>query len=789
MAKKYRNTYIKPESKDTNRNTNPTLQNKLKERPERSTAEAKSPVLDFLNRYQVRILIGMLSIFAGGFLFVSFVSHIYGTGKADQNIAQNAGLLRILGITPFREYAENWLGIMGAVSAYYFIREWFGYSSFLVAFYSIYFGIKRLKIWTGFSVSIFKYILFSVVWLSCFLSCVLYISTNRWFELGGGLGKALNTAIIRSLGNIGAVLLWLIILGIFLFFNIDLKMILSRKITTPKVKQTPSNTETSQVETEELTVSHQDTIHSNGINPRMKNTSSEVHNNLVIPPTTHKGYQKPSVMVLHSAILGENHVTQTEINTKVIKIIRIMESLGIKVVDVQYITAPSITKFELYPDPSVPISDILQKKADIQKLLLDDNAIVSISANGKDAPIAVQMLNDNRMRINFNNVANTSSFLQSNQALPIALGISENNVPLVIDLAKHQHLLFVGTNTQVERNFHALIVSCLLSKTPQQVKFVFIDTQTTEFTQYHPIQYQFIALLKGSDTPVANTSHKVLNVLRSLVLETKKRLEKLQSEHQKSIEEYNEKHDGSIPYLVVCIYDWGSLYTENKEVENLLHSLLQESHSLGIHLIISIQPKDYDLLSNSIKRYFTTTILHKVDGLLSDKIIGQPIASMLLDDSDTLLYAAGQVIRLECPKVYDSEITNINQTIKSQKIDDIHDSYWLPEYSVSVHQSQAFYTVVENSTSNVNNDALNLPEGLQLSLIVDAIMLITQAQNCEVTFIQKRMRLTSRRVHKLLQYLEKIHVVSSVNADGTRNVLIKDEKDVREIIDKLHSTA
>lgn len=792
MAKKYRNTYIKPE--DKNKTSEKEQKAITEDRSERNSIELKSPVLDFLNKYQVRMVLGIVSIFIGGFLFVAFVSHIYGTGKADQNIAQNAGVLRVLGITPFREYAENWLGIMGAVSAYYFIREWFGYSSFLISFYAIYFGIKRLRIWTGFNTSIFRYVLFTTVWLSCFLSCVLYIVFRQWFEFGGGFGKALNTAIIRSIGSAGAVILWLLILGVFLFFTIDIKKLFPSKSSQTLPKNTADNPEINKPDKNDAKNTEEQKNNGNTINPRMKPPVTESYNNVIISPTTYKGYQKPSVMVLHSAILGENHFTQTEINTKVIKTISILENHGLKAADVQYVVSPSITKLEISFDPSVSLSDILQKQATIQQTLIDEKARVVVSTNGKDAPMIVQFPNDVHAKINFNNVANTSVFLQSNQTLPIAMGISEDNIPFVIDLAKYQHLLFIGTNSQVERNFHGLIVSCLLSKTPQQVKFIFIDTQTTEFEQYTPIQWQFFAMLKKADTPIANTPEKTLEVLRSLILEIENRTKKLQSENCRTIEEYNEKNDDAIPHLIVCIYDWESIYKiAGLDLENLLYRILQNTHGLGIHIALSVLPQHYHLLPNSIKKYFPTSILHKVDSaLLSEQIIGQIGAYLLLDDSDTLFCAANNIIRLECPKVYDSEITNINQTIKSQKFEDMNTVYWLPEQPV-VH-----YEVKNSDTKNYNADtpqsseqyeALTLPDGLYLSLIVDAITLIVQTQNCDSMFIQKRMRLTEQRVHKLLNYLEQIKIVSPIQNDGTRFVLVNDEITMKKYLDKLYSIA
>jgi S-DNA-T family DNA segregation ATPase FtsK/SpoIIIE len=790
MAKKYKNTYIKPEEKT--KNSEPEQEKVTEERSERNSIELKSPVLDFLNKYQVRMVLGIVSIFIGGFLFIAFVSHIYGTGKADQNIAQNAGILRVLGITPFREYAENWLGIMGAVSAYYFIREWFGYSSFLISFYGIYFGIKRLRLWTGFNISIFKYILFSVVWLSCFLSCILYITTHQWFEFGGGLGKALNIAMIRSIGSVGAVIFWLLILGIFFFFNVEIRKLFASKSSETVSNNTVNVPEIDKPDNNYTKDAEQEKKNGNTINPRMKPSSSEAYNNVIISPVTYKGYHKPSVMVLHSAILGENHFTQTEINTKVIKIIGILESHGLKAVDVQYVVSPSITKLEISFDPSVSLSDILQKQAAIQQTLIDEKARVVVSTNGKDAPMVVQLPNDIHAKINFNNVANTSLFLQGNQILPIAMGISEDNVPFVIDLAKYQHLLFIGTNNQVERNFHGLIMSCLLSKTPQQVKFIFADTQTTEFEQYLPIQWQFFAMLKKADEPIANTPQKTLEILRSLVLEMDNRTKKLHSENCKTIEEYNEKNDDAIPHLILCIYDWESIYKiAGLDLENILYRILQNAHGLGVHIAMSVLPIHYHLIPNSIKKYFPTTILHQVDNtLLSEQIIGQMSAYLLLDDGDTLFCAANHIIRLECPKVYDSEITNINQTIKSQKFEDPSTVYWLPEQSVIHYEVESADTekIKQNSLlSNSEDTTLTLPEGLYLALVVDAITLIVQTQNCDNLFIQKRMRLTEQRVHKLLNYLEKIKIVSTVQSDGTRFVLIDDEAIMKEKLEKLYS--
>lgn len=786
-AKKYKNTYIKPEEKTK---TSDLQEKKIPEqRSERNSTEVKSPVLDFLNKYQIRMVMGILSIFIGGFLFVAFVSHIYGTGKADQNIAQSAGILRILGITPFREYAENWLGIMGAVSAYYFIREWFGYSSFLISFYAIYFGIKRLRIWTGLNLNMFKYVLFGVVWLSCFLSCILYLISHQWYELGGGFGKALNTAMIRSIGGFGAVILWLLILGIFLFFNVDIQKILNKPAQKTSDK-TQTNEEKESSQENEVEKEKEET---NPINPRMKPSTTENYNNVIISPITYKGYQKPSVMVLHSAILGESHFTQAEINTKVIKVIGILENHGLKAIDVQYVVSPSITKLEISFDSSVSLADILQKQASIQQTLIDEKGRVIISTNGKDAPMIIQLPNDNHAKINFNNVANTAIFLQGNQTLPIAMGISEDNAPFVIDLAKYQHLLFIGTNNQVESNFHGLIVSCLLAKTPQQVKFIFIDTETKEFDQYLPIQWQFFAMLRSEDSPIANTPEKALKILRSLVLEIENRTKKLQSENCKSIEDYNQKNDDAIPHLIVCISDWERIYkVKGLDFDNVLYRVLQSAHGLGIHIAMSVLPNHYHLIPNTVKKYFPTSILHKVDNaLLSEQIIGQIGAYLLLDDSDTLFCAANHIIRLECPKVYDSEITNINQTIKSQKYESADSVYWLPEQPITHYDTQkpseTNSTQENTSQPPLENNSLALPDGLYLSLIVDAIELIVQTQNCDVLFIQKRMRLTEQRAHKLLNYLEKIKIVSTTQSDGTRHVLVNDKSMMNQIVEKLYS--
>ena len=77
---------------------------------------------------RLAIAAGLLVQGLSVFLFFAFVSHLF-HGKADQTTIEVA---RDLGVKVAGAKLHNWLGLIGAMSAYYLMFRWMGIAAFLL---------------------------------------------------------------------------------------------------------------------------------------------------------------------------------------------------------------------------------------------------------------------------------------------------------------------------------------------------------------------------------------------------------------------------------------------------------------------------------------------------------------------------------------------------------------------------------------------------------------------------------------------------------------------------------
>src|SRR5687767_9574566 len=82
----------------------------------------------FLKDPRLKLGAGIFLIVIAIYLFLAFLSYLF-TGHADESIVKDLSQLSLL--ESGREI-ENWLGLYGAVTSYYFIFRWFGIAAFFI---------------------------------------------------------------------------------------------------------------------------------------------------------------------------------------------------------------------------------------------------------------------------------------------------------------------------------------------------------------------------------------------------------------------------------------------------------------------------------------------------------------------------------------------------------------------------------------------------------------------------------------------------------------------------------
>ncbi|MBI1223425.1 MAG: DNA translocase FtsK [Bacteroidetes bacterium] len=181
---------------------------------------AKSKWTDvlFLRDERARKIAGLILIFYSLFLLVSFVSYLF-SWKADQNIVAGFSWSQYLQINP--EVAKNWLGPLGARSAFFYMHNGFGLSSF--AFVLIFFTLG-LRLLVGVTLlplgKMYRYSFFTGIWFSLALSFLL---SGSYSFLGGTFGYQGIRYLRGLMGYAGAGMFLLLYMLVFLVvvFNIN----------------------------------------------------------------------------------------------------------------------------------------------------------------------------------------------------------------------------------------------------------------------------------------------------------------------------------------------------------------------------------------------------------------------------------------------------------------------------------------------------------------------------------------------------------------------------------------
>ncbi|MEP5612617.1 MAG: DNA translocase FtsK 4TM domain-containing protein, partial [Cyclobacteriaceae bacterium] len=174
------------------------------------------PKIDFafLKDRKFHLFVGFFLLLAAVFLAVSFISYL-STGQADQSVVK--AFLQT-NVKESGQEVQNSFGLIGAISAHYFIFLWFGIAALLVP---IFFFIAGYRIvWQKTIVpvnSAFNFTTFYLIWTSLLMGYFLIQNeeTTFWGFLSGGIGFEL-AIVLESLMGWGALLF---IIFLFLVFN------------------------------------------------------------------------------------------------------------------------------------------------------------------------------------------------------------------------------------------------------------------------------------------------------------------------------------------------------------------------------------------------------------------------------------------------------------------------------------------------------------------------------------------------------------------------------------------
>jgi S-DNA-T family DNA segregation ATPase FtsK/SpoIIIE len=810
-------------------NTTSTLQlNFEQDKPKRK--------MDGAVLYRIQLIIAAFLFLIGTLLLVSFGSSFF-VGVSDQSEVERGVVDTIKGSDiPIKNFA----GLLGAKIAHFFLFKTFGWSTLLLIplFY-----LSALKV--GFKKEIYSLerlswqVLFYILWFSL-LAGFFVFSLDLPHSIGGGVGYFVNEKLYQLLGYLS---IFVIGFGGFIF------LVLFYQLNPKKaVVAAPLTTEEEEEEEESLFIDEDGpSVHVDNddlqefrpiVPPVVEEVVSEIEAPVEVPEElvpepivaeekkeddldfTYKvadvadevieeepapvsreikandlveqfglydptadlpKYQFPTIDLLkeYDQKNQTSQVTMDELKANKEKIVETLLNYGIGIQKIEATIGPTVTLYEIVPKAGVRVSKITSLEDDLSLSLAAMGVRIIGQMPGKDT-IGIEVANKNREMVPVRAVIGSEKFQKSTFDLPITLGKTISNEIFVADLAKMPHLLMAGATGQGKSvGLNMLLTSLIYKKHPATLKFVLVDPKKVELSLFNKLERHFLACLPDSAEAIITDTKKVVNTLNSLCKEMDLRYDKLKDAGCRNIKEYNQKfinrrlnpneHD-FMPYIVLVIDELADLMlTAGKEVEHPIARLAQLARAIGIHLVVATQRPSVNVITGTIKANFPARLSFKVMSKIDSRtILDAGGADQLVGMGDMLLSMGSEVIRLQCAFVDTPEVEDICDFIGNQQ--GYTSAYLLPE---------------PDSEEMGGQDRGDFDPSDRDSFFDEAARLVVMHQQGSTSLIQRKLKLGYNRAGRLIDQLEAAGIVGSFGGSKAREVLVKSETELEEILKNL----
>jgi len=791
---------------------------KKPEKEKKGKAGKPSFNFEFFKDPKLVMSIGFILLVSSIYLFFAIISYLF-TNQADfSSVEQSYGFSQIIDELREKEI-NNWLGLGGAISSHYLVFRWFGISALFIPVVLFLIGFRlafKRDLLPIFSVSIFS--LFAGLWLSLLFG-YLTVSIDgeiEWSYLGGGIGY--NLALVSE-GLLGWGTLLLLVLSLFVFiiyfFNVtainafqvkDPKpmgndAILAGEVTTPEYTDEKDNwpkivepvTEPAlEIKTPEVVPVPEVKLEIEKPEPSKKENKPEPtfiieertetdelaeklvdEKGLYDPTLDLSNFKFPPLELLNEYEIGKVQVTQEELNQNKDKILATLTNFKIGISSIKATIGPTVTLYEIVPDAGIKISRIKNLEDDIALSLAALGIRIIAPIPGKGT-IGIEVPNKNREMVSIRSVLSTPGFQKTDKELPVALGKTISNEVLVIDLAKMPHLLVAGATGQGKSvGLNVILTSLLYKKHPSQLKFVLVDPKKVEMSLFSKIERHYLAKLPNSEEAIITDTRKVVHTLNSLCIEMENRYEMMKDAGARNLKEYNSKFvsrklNPKEGHRFLVIDELADLMmTAGKEVETPIARLAQLARAIGIHLVVATQRPSVNVITGVIKANFPARLSFRVTSKVDSRtILDTGGADQLVGMGDMLLSAGSETIRLQSPFVDTPEVEKVCEFIGSQK--GYESAYLLPEFE-----------------GDEDTGASNVDLSDRDALFEEAARLIVGHQQGSTSLIQRKLKLGYNRAGRLIDQLEAAGIVGPFEGSKAREVLIKDEMSLEQLLNGL----
>ncbi len=454
---------------------------------------------------------------------------------------------------------------------------------------------------------------------------------------------------------------------------------------------------------------------------------------------------------------------------------RKLADFGVAVKVLAAYPGPVITRFEIEPAVGVKGAQIVNLMKDLARALSVVSIRVVETIPGKSC-MGLELPNPKRQIVKLIEILSSTTYNDTPSPLTLALGKDIAGKAVVADLARMPHLLVAGTTGSGKSvAVNAMILSLLYKAEPRNVRLLFIDPKMLELSVYEGIPHLL--------APVVTDMKLAANALNWCVAEMERRYKVMSHYGVRHLAGFNAKIADAkkagkpltdpftltpeapepldeLPYIVVVIDELADLMmVTGKKIEELIARIAQKARAAGIHLILATQRPSVDVITGLIKANIPSRIAFQVASKVDSRtILDHMGAETLLGQGDMLFQppGAGHPLRVHGAFVSDHEVHRVVDHLKA------------------AGEPQYVEGILEGGVEGNGTDGVSLDAGDAESdpMYDQAVAVVLQTRRPSISLVQRHLRIGYNRAARLIEQMERAGLVSPMQTNGNREVLV-----------------
>jgi len=484
------------------------------------------------------------------------------------------------------------------------------------------------------------------------------------------------------------------------------------------------------------------------------------------------GSYNPPPLSLLEEDKGKPNTGDIKANANIIK--RTLANFGIEVEMDEITIGPTVTRYALKPAEGVKLSRIVGLQNDLALSLAAHPIRIEAPIPGKSL-VGIEIPNKSKSIVGLATLLSDDKFSNSPKPLTTALGRSISGKAVFGNLAKMPHVLVAGTTGSGKSvTIHSMVTSLLYRNGPDDLKFILIDPKRVELTLYNNIPHLL--------TPVITEAKKTILALKWAAKEMDRRYDILETESVRDIESYHnnvfsknsektkinsegveEKVSAErMPYIVIIIDELADIMsTYPRELESAIVRLAQMSRAVGIHLILSTQRPEVNVITGLIKANIPARVALKVSSQIDSRTILDAGGAEKLLGAGDMLYSSGeaQPERLQSAFISESEVKKVVKYLSDTYKDEVTEEISLTAGSISADKS-IFESALDEEDIEDDDE-----------MYEEARACVVEAGKASTSYLQRKLKLGYARAARLMDKLEERGVIGPGEGAKPREVL------------------